>query len=290
MPLPPRPLDDTPEDPPELARAHRPQFLALMLFGFTVYERPLALAAGSAIDVLADLGISTHAVRSTLTRMTDRGLLTRVKHRREMFYALTAHGSAVLADGQKAAHQPPDWPWDGEWTVLGFSLPEGQRAERHQLRSRLTWRGFGLLHNGMWIAPGQVDTEALLSDLHLGPAVRAFIARPVPPTDSVQLIHDAFDLEAIATRYRAFVARWEHLDPTGRAKASALTRILLLQSEWSQIARADPRLPVSHLPPDWPAKAAHTLYHDLYRDLEPTARQESAARTRVIDVHPDPVP
>ncbi|MFL4910202.1 PaaX family transcriptional regulator C-terminal domain-containing protein [Streptomyces sp. MMS24-I2-30] len=283
-----RPSDD-PENPAELARAHRPQFLALMLLGFTVYQRPLAMATSSVIGVLADFDISSHAVRATLNRMTDRGLLTRVKRSREVFYALTAHGSAVLADGHAAAHEPPDRQWDGSWTVLGFTVPEDQRAVRHQLRSRLTWRGFGLLRNGMWIAPGQVDVEELLSDLRIGPAIRAFAATPVPPTDNTQLINDAFDLEAIASRYRTFIARWEKPDPADAAGASTLTRILLLQSEWAQIARADPRLPVSHLPSDWPALSAFRLYHELHDALEPQARQECASRTRLIDTGPGPV-
>jgi phenylacetic acid degradation operon negative regulatory protein len=276
-----------PEEPAELARAHRPQFLALMLFGFTIYELPAALAAGSIIDVLGDLGIAGHAVRSTLTRMTERGLLTRIKRSREVYYALTAHGSAVLADGRAAALQPPDRSWDGSWTVLAFTLPEEQRDVRHQLRSRLAWSGFGLLRSGMWIAPGRVDVAELVSDLDVDPAIRAFTAKAEFPTDDIQLVNDAFDLEAIAARYRAFVDRWGRPGPADLAAAGPLTRILLLQSEWAQIARADPRLPVAHLPADWPAKAAYTLYHDLHGVLEPQARAECSARTRVIEVSPE---
>lgn len=277
------------EDPPELARARRPQFLALMLFGFTIYERPLALATGSIIDVLGDIGISSHAVRSTLTRMTARGLLSRVRQRRETYYALTTHGTAVLADGRAAAHHPPDGQWDGSWTVLAFSLPEGERDVRHQLRSRLAWSGFGPLRRGMWIAPGHVEVSELLADLDVGSSVHAFSATAQLPTDDTQLIGDAFDLAAIARRYRTFMARWENAGPADLAEASTLTRILLLQSEWAQLARADPRLPPSHLPADWPAKAAFALYHGLHDRLEPLARKQYAARIRVIDAVGEPV-
>jgi phenylacetic acid degradation operon negative regulatory protein len=286
---PPPNASRVPEDPPELARAHRPQFLALLLFGFTIYERPSALSAGSIIDVLGDLGIASHAVRSTLTRMTERGLLTRIKRSREVYYALAAHGSAVLADGRAAALQPPDRSWDGSWTVLAFTLPEDQRDIRHQLRSRLAWSGFGLLRSGMWIAPGRVDVAELVSDLGVAPAIRAFTAKVEYPTDDIQLVNDAFDLEAIAARYRAFIDRWGHPELTDLAAAGPLTRILLLQSEWAQIARADPRLPVAHLPTDWPAKTAYTLYHDLHGSMEPQARAECSARTQIIEVSPEPV-
>jgi phenylacetic acid degradation operon negative regulatory protein len=274
-------IRDTPRD---VVRARRPQFLALMLFGVVVFERPLALAASSVIEILGDLDITDHAVRSTLTRMAERGLLARYRRGREVFFGLTEHGSAVLADGHAAAHQSPDRQWDGTWTILGFSLPEEQRALRHQLRSRLVWRGFGLLQSGMWIAPGAIDVNTLIDDLALGPVIRVFTATPTLPTDDGQLIQDAFDLDAIAARYRTFITRWS--SRTALAGLDPLTCLLLLQSEWAQIARADPRLPLAHLPHDWPATTAFNLYHRLDQQLRPRAEKTCATRARTAILTP----
>jgi phenylacetic acid degradation operon negative regulatory protein len=266
----------------EVTRARRPQFLTLMLFGVVVYGRPVALAASSVIDILGDLGVSEHAVRSTLTRMTDRGLLARYRRGREMYYGLTEHGSAVLGEGQAAAHQSPDREWDGTWTILGFSLSEEQRALRHQLRSRLAWGGFGLLHSGMWIAPGVVDVASLLEDLEVESLVRVFTATPAAPTEVDQLILDAYDLDEIARRYVRFLGRWG--DRSALTGYDPLGTLLVLQSEWAQLARADPRLPLAHLPDDWPAVQAFELYHRLHRRLSPRAERLCATRARTVEL------
>jgi phenylacetic acid degradation operon negative regulatory protein len=43
--------------------------------------------------------------------------------------------------------------WDGRWTLLSFTLPESWQRQRHELRIRLLWAGFGPLQGGLWIAP-----------------------------------------------------------------------------------------------------------------------------------------
>jgi phenylacetic acid degradation operon negative regulatory protein len=266
---------------PEVSRARRPQFLTLMLFGVVAFRRPVAVAAGSVIDVLGDLGVSGHAARSTLTRMVGRNLLVRLRRGREAYFALTGHASSVLAEGQAAARQSPDRDWDGTWTLIGFSVPEDQRAVRQQIRSRLAWRGFGLLRSGMWIAAGTVDVGTLLGDLAINPHIRVFTAVPAAPTTDTALILDAFDLPEIAARYEGFIARWGSLEP---GAADPLCFLLRLQSEWAQIARADPRLPLSRLPPDWPAAKAFELYKQLDGQARPGAEQACAERVRTLEV------
>jgi phenylacetic acid degradation operon negative regulatory protein len=272
---------DAVEIPPEVSRARRPQFLTLMLFGLAAFRRPVALATGSVIDVLGDLGVSEHAARSTLTRMADRGLLARHRRGREAYFALTGHGSSVLAEGQAAALQSPDRDWDGTWTIVSFSLPEDQRALRHQIRSRLVWRGFGLLQGGTWIAAGPVDIETLLEDLGAELYIRVFTAAPAAPTTDGDLIGDGFDLPEIAERYERFISRWEAARP---GAVGPLRFLLSLQGEWAQIARADPRLPLNRLPQGWPATRAFELYERLYAQARPAAQQECMERVRTLEV------
>lgn len=257
--------------PTEVARARRPQWLILMLLSEVVFERPSVIATGSVIDVLGRLGVAESATRSTLNRMTGRGLLGRHPLGRQMYFGLTERATTVLREGEAAARRAPDRPWSGTWTVLGFSLPGARHELRHRLRSRLTWAGFGLLQSGLWIAPGEIDVGTLLSDLDVLPHIRVFTARPASPTEVAQLIHDAYDLEQLAGRYAAFIERWSD----GRAGRfpDALCALIVLQGEWSQIARADPGLPLEHLPPGWPAMEAHRCFHRRYSELEPAARR-----------------
>lgn len=244
--------------------ALRPQTLLLTFLGIHLRGRHQAVSSGSVISVLAGLGVSEEAVRSTLARMTQRGLLERHKRGRQAYFGLTQRSEAVLEEGHQRMWRtsPVNRDWDGRWTLIGFSLPESWSQQRHDLRSRLVWGGFGPLQNGLWIAPAVVDVPALLADLRLDEHIRAFVAETVKPTEASQFVREAFDLEELAAGYRGFLERWDRRRPLPELPDD-LVRELLLQAEWLQLLRGDPCLPLEHLPADWPAPQAEEVFHDL---------------------------
>lgn len=264
----------------------RPQSLMLNFFGIHVLGRDTALSAGSVIDVFARVGVTEEAVRSTLSRMVGRGLLERHRRGRRMYFALTPRAVTVLRDGHDRVWRTGavNRDWDGQWTLVGFSLPESWRRERHDLRSRLTWGGFGPLQNGLWVAPGVVDVAALLGDLSLDAHLRVFRGTVLAPTEARQVMESAFDTAATADRYRAFLDRW---DRPGVIGADPLGEQLLLHTDWLDLVRADPRLPAEHLPADWPAIRAERLFQTLARRCATAARAEAE---RVLDTVPAPDP
>ncbi|MDQ0711396.1 hypothetical protein QFZ55_000848 [Streptomyces luteogriseus] len=183
----------------------RPQSLMLTFFGNHVLEEgDLGVYSGSIIDVLGRVGVGEQAVRSTLTRMVNRGLLQRQREGRKMFFGLTPQASRVLIDGRTRIWKQGavNDDWDGSWTLLGFSLPDSWKRQRHDLRSRLTWSGFGALYSGLWIAPGHVDVSAVVIDLGLTAHVKIFHAQAAEVTDIEQMIRDTWDLESIARPLR----------------------------------------------------------------------------------------
>ena len=118
--------------------------------------------------------------------------------------------------------------------------------------------------------------RGLLEELSLAAHVKVFVAEPRPPTDIAQLVREAFDLETIAGRYHDFVDRWDR--PENRAAArDPLALTLRMTTEWLDIIRKDPRLPIVHLPADWPAVQAQHLFHELHAlhvaDAEATASE-----------------
>lgn len=257
------------------AAALRPQLVLLLLFGDHILGRDRSLFSGSAIEVLGRLGVSEHATRSTLARMVNRGLLRRRRDGRRMYFGLTPRAVEILRDGQRRIWQTGavNDNWDGTWTLLCFSLPEAWQRERHGLRSQLAWAGFGPLQGGLWIAPGRVEVRAVVSGLGLDAHVRVFRARADEVTDVRQLIGDAYDLDGLAARYHAFLDRWEPVLP---ALADPLTSRLLVVGDWLRVIRRDPRLPVRHLPDDWPAVRAQATFHRLAGALEEPARAQAA--------------
>lgn len=253
----------------------RPQALLLTFFGGHVLGRGVRVATGSVLEVLARLGVSEHAARSTLSRMTDRGLLRRHRRGRKAYLGLTPRSREILRDGDTRIWRigVVNEHWDGTWTLLGFTVPESLRRQRHLLRSRLMWAGFGGLQGGLWIAPSPVDVAAVLEGIEAAEHVKVFEARAVAPTDVADLVHSAWDLSGIAKLYHQFLERWDtaRSDPAVDA-SDALSRQLQMTAEWLQILRRDPRLPIQHLPSDWPAARAQQLFRWRHTDLEPAAR------------------
>lgn len=263
----------------------RPQSLMLGFLGIHVLEHGTAVYSGSVIDVFARVGVSEEAVRSTLTRMVKRDLLSRHRRGRKMYFGLTARSTEVLHDGHDRIWRAGavNRDWDGGWTVVGFSLPEAWRSRRHDLRSRLIWAGFGPLQNGMWIAPGDVDVSAAVEGLGLEEHLNVLRGQVAGPTRADQLIERAFDTAGIAKRYEAFLDRWDRPRPAVTAPDD-LTRQLLLHTDWLQLIRADPRLPAEHLPVDWPAIRAEQVFRTLAQQYEAPARALAADMLDTIEV------
>jgi phenylacetic acid degradation operon negative regulatory protein len=268
--------------------APRPQALLLTFFGTHLLGRDAHVATSSVLEVLDRVGVSEHATRSTLSRMARRDLLRRVRRGRQVYLGLTPRSTEILRDGENRVWRTGavNEHWDGTWTLLGFSLPESWQRQRHELRSRLLWAGFGPLQGGLWISPSRVDVAAVAEGLQAGGHIRAFEARALAPTDVDGLLRDAWDLDAIAARYRGFVGRWR--EPARRpALPDRLALQLALQTDWLQVIRQDPRLPARHLPRDWPAADAQEVFRALYAELDPDAQAIAAV---ILDVIPAPRP
>lgn len=255
-------------DPEACPAALRPQSIMLALLGDYVYGRGVYVSSGSYIEALGRVGVSGQATRSTLTRMVNRGLLRRHRQGRHMYFGLTPRCEAILADGRTRIWETGAVNTDsaGTWTLVSFSLPEAWQQARHDLRSRLAWAGFGMLHGGLWIAPSRADITAVLAELGLADHVTVFAAQPIHPTDPGPLIRDAYPLADLHGQYQTFLRRWDRPGPLP-AMPDDLARHLLLTAEWLQIIRADPRLPLSHLPPDWPAPRAQHVFRDTHARL-----------------------
>lgn len=263
----------------------RPQTLMLTFLGDTVLGKNIAVFSGSYVSVMERLGVSEQATRSILTRMVRRGLLARHRRGRKVYIGLTPQAVEVLSEGGHRLWRTGAVNRDGEprWTLLGFSVPESRRDDRHQLRSRLRWAGFGLLRSGLWIAPGIVDVAAVVQDRRLLDHVLVFHANPVDPTDIEQMVRDAYDLPALAARYDQFLRRWDAPRPLPAAPDD-LARLLWLVSEWLLLLRDDPRIPLRHLPRHWPAVAAEVVFRRRHAQLQPRARRIADTLIDAIEV------
>ncbi|UGS36909.1 PaaX family transcriptional regulator [Capillimicrobium parvum] len=248
----------------------RPQPLLFAFLAVHVLDRGIAVASQSVVDVLGRAGVAEHAARTTLSRMARRDLLARHRRGRRVYVGLTERSTAVLRDGNARVYGPLDEPWDGAWTLLRFTVPEARRRDRRALQSRLRWAGFGQI-DGLWLSPREVDVAALLGGEPDG--LRAFRSRALAPTTDEQLVRDAFDLDALAARYRAFAQRWRDRPSPG---ADPLAEQMLLNADWLELRAADPRLPLRYLPGGWPAVDTAAVFARVDRVLRGPAARAAA--------------
>jgi DNA-binding transcriptional regulator PaaX len=134
-------------------RHARTQFMILALFGDYILQREGWAWTGSLIRLLGLLGVSSQAVRSTLSRMSRHGWLKPQRAGRNSLYALTPKARRLLEEGERRIYEPRGQAWDGQWRVVVYSLPEAKCDLREALRRRLSWLGFGPLAPGTWVSP-----------------------------------------------------------------------------------------------------------------------------------------
>lgn len=260
------------------AGSRSPRSLALALLGEYVLDEPeTPVRAGLFIEVLEGAGIQPPATRAALDRLEQSGILRRERHGREVSFVLTPEGVGMLAEAGQRVRDPGSLHADGDgWTLVTFSVPEGQRTLRHRLRSTLTWEGFAPLRDGLWIAPGIVDLRRGLATLlpELGTGLVAFHARELDGFPIADAVRTAWDIAAIRAAHLGFIDAWS--GPVPPDAPSALSTRTMLVADWLALVRADPGLPRDLLDPEWPADRSLTLYLRLREETAAPAAREFA--------------
>lgn len=252
------------------ALARKPRQLLLAFFGEFICDRFFEpLRTSVLLAVLEGAGIAAPAVRTNLDRMVHSGLIERRRLGREIAFELTAHGNEVLREASGRVNGPAPFEPQGDgWTLVTFTVPEHMRTLRHRLRAALTWSGFAVLRDGLWIAPGAVDLGAALEAIipDLPPAsVNAFAAAELPGFAMGEAVRVAWDIEGIRRAHEEFIAHWQ--DDDEAAGLAPLTARTVLVADWLALLRVDPRLPRQFMGADWPAERSFELFTQRHREV-----------------------
>ncbi|WP_045696145.1 PaaX family transcriptional regulator [Streptomyces rubellomurinus] len=265
----------------------RPSALIHTVYGEFVRRLGGWISIADLIALMAELDVDGPSVRSAISRLKKAGTL--LQERRDATgYRLAAAMEPVFQEGDRRIFhslEPADLA-DG-WVVAVFSVPESARAHRHQLRSRLSWLGFGNAAPGVWLAPARLlpDARRLLARLGLDGYVHLFLSAEYAGfADLRTAVASWWDLPAIEAQYAAFSDAWRpalhRLSPPGRPDppnrpdpAEAFRAYLPMLTQWRRLPYLDPGLPESLLPEDWNAGPARALFTELHRLLaEPSLR------------------
>ena len=254
----------------------QPRALIVTIYGLYAREAGGWLSVAALIRLMAGLGVDEPAVRSSISRLKQRGVLEPRRAGGAAGYALSGRGRDILAEGdQRIFDRPRARAADG-WLLAVFSVPEPQRQRRHALRSRLTWLGFGTVSAGVWIAPGHLagETSGVLERSGLSGYVSLFRADYLAFGDLREQVGRWWDLDRLQRLYQAFL---DEVAPTAarserRSGGEAFAGYDRALTAWRRLPFLDPGLPAELLPPGWNGLRADAAFAALRERLADPAR------------------
>jgi phenylacetic acid degradation operon negative regulatory protein len=220
---------------PAVGEARPPQPRALIVTIYGLYARDRAGQAGGWLSVaalirlMAGLGADQATVRSSISRLKQRGVLEPLRLSGAAGYALSARGSEILAEGDRRIFERPRARLADGWLLAVFSVPERERGRRHALRSRLSWLGFGTVSAGVWIAPAHLaaETRDALARHGLSGYVDLFGADYIAFGDLREQVGRWWDLDRLERLYQEFLdSSWPVLE-RWRGRGAGLPKVPL---------------------------------------------------------------
>jgi phenylacetic acid degradation operon negative regulatory protein len=247
------------------------------LYGDYVRYRGGEIALRALAGCLAPFGVSADSVRVTVSRMSREGWLAARRLGRCSYYSLTARSWQLLDEGRPRIFQRGARPWDGQWCLLLYSVPEAERAVRERLRKALAWLGFGPLAPSTWLSPYDQTArlDALLAEQGLAERAHVFFARSRSAAEDRALVQRCWDLAALDHRYASFLATYAPRLSAYQAGAlpdeQCFVERVRLVDGYRRFPFLDPDLPAPLLLPAWRGQAAHEVFVAAYEALRAPA-------------------
>ncbi len=225
------------------------------------------------VALLDCFGIPEATTRVAAARLRKEGWLAADREGRETVYSLTESAWQMLDEGRDRIFQRAAGPWDGQWHMVIYQVPETERALRERLRRRLAWFGFGPLSPSVWLSPHNRGRQ-VIDDFADYPAAQldSFRSRSAGNGADRDIAARAWDLAALARDYRDLLARYSPRLAGYRSGAlderAALVERMRLINDYRHFPFRDPDLPAELLPDGWPGRQAHEVFlqaHGLLR-------------------------
>ncbi|MDW3220573.1 MAG: PaaX family transcriptional regulator C-terminal domain-containing protein [Acidimicrobiales bacterium] len=211
-----------------------------------------------------EFGINPGTTRVALSRMVDRGELTRDD---DSVYHLA--GDLLDRQGrQEAGLAAVTRAWDGDWEIHVVRTGGRDAGDRAALRRAAVHLGLAEHRDGVWMRPANLDPQRLPSArMVVAEQADRFVGRP--DGSPAELAAALFDLDAWSAATRRLVASMEATSALLEADGDvSLADGFELAASSLRHLVADPLLPPSLTPSGWPAsdlRAAYDRYNRAYR-------------------------
>lgn len=227
--------------------------------------------ASELYSVANALGMSDQQVRLCIRRLVAEGQVVQDGRGRRAVLRVTEGSDLAVAPNVEFvrlmyAQDRGDAPWDGQWHLAGFAIPEPMRQARDAMREGIVRLGGAAVQGGLYLSPHPWEelVRALASRLgvseHLSyiTTERVSIRGVADPREIATLV---WPLDAIADGHRRLSAvaqdRLARLRSADRADTTEMTTIAIeLAAEFTRAMTPDPLLPPELLPEQWPGREA----------------------------------
>lgn len=233
------------------------------------------LDASELHEVASASGMTEPQVRFCLRRLVAEGVLEqRGRGRAASYRSPTGTDAALLPELELVSfaylQDEGRSPWDGQWRLVGFNIPESRRAARDTFRDHLVFLGAALLAGGLYASPNDWD------ELVVAEAARLDVARLVVRSrsswlsvggldDPVRLAAALWPLRELAADYRAFEKRTRTRLAAlrkGTGDRELLAELFRSTVDFATTLEPDPLLPPELLPQPWPGAQARELMRE----------------------------
>ncbi|MCD2196429.1 PaaX family transcriptional regulator [Actinomycetospora endophytica] len=256
--------------------------LLLTVLGEFVLPRGEPVWTQAVLDALGSVGVEEKSARQALARTAADDVVVSERAGRRVRWSLTPSGERLLSEGAERiyAHGAPRPAWDGRWLVLVVSVPEAQRALRHQLRTQLAWAGLGSPAPGVWVCPDAervAEAHRALTDVGLDEGALVVVGGTHGGLSDAELVAQAWDLRELEARYAEFVDRFADLEPDPADPIAILAAQVRLVDAWRRFPFLDPQLPAELLPAGWVGARAAEVFHRRHEAWAAGAREAFVA-------------
>jgi len=263
-------------------RPTRANSLIITVYGDFIAAHGGTVWLGSFIRLVEPLGLNERMVRTSVYRLSREKWLVSEQLGRRSHYSLTTSGKRRFEHAYRRIYFAPQDTWAGEWQLV--LIPSSlSGAQRDALRKELAWAGYGALASGILAHPS-ADADALLDILQEAGAHDKVVAMKAANISALtskpmlELVHECWNLDALAARYHDFIELFRPLLRTMRSvnkldpEQCFLVQTLLMH-DFRRTLLHDPQLPSQLLPANWSGGIARELCRDLYTITFPLAQQ-----------------
>ncbi|MGY1685101.1 PaaX family transcriptional regulator C-terminal domain-containing protein [Geodermatophilus sp. SYSU D00867] len=232
------------------------------------------------VGLLAACGVAEPSTRAAASALRRAGWLTASRRGRETLLAPTAALRAAVTTRCDRVRSRLG-PWDGEWRMVVYGVPETDRAARERVRRGLARAGFGPLAPATWVSPHAAALEEVRAELAGERTSRLDLltARVADPRLSdADLATRCWDLPRLAAAWTRVLDRLRAVADAVPQGPAALGRHLRLRADVRALLTGDPLLPPALQPEAWPAREVRDAWADA------GARLAAAARAHVAEV------